>query len=609
MVQDYLLTSLVPCQLPPSILTKLIFLLPIEIMAPLLRKLTHSLIRLSWFGKATNFIIHQTRTQSNPHPTTLVDARNSTFNEFRSTGSDTNKEILDSLEPATARNGHYVPPCMEGTRENILWEIDAWLQDVEAKNILWIKGSPGSGKSTLASSLISRLFKRGRLGSSFAFKRGDITLSDPAVVWRTIAHDLARYDALFASVLVKVLRSGTVDPGRPDIASHFRSLVGEPLTKRHRDSPSDTIPVIVIDALDECGSDPAQVEQRRALLNTFMHWSRLPRTFKLIITGRDDRVPEFLRTICKQIELPTGSEVSTDANSDVRLFFRRRFAEISSANNWPSNEILDTLTTRAGGLFVWANTVVNFVGQGLPCDQLDLVLGGDLGDEDNVTQLYRQILELSFRGIRGRTLDVFNLVVSTILLAKIPLYVVDLPRFTAEPQPSVNFILDKLSSVISIGSDDKIRIQHLSFAEFICDPRRCPQEFYIDCSKASQKMSMMCFQLMRDGLRFNICDLKTSHLPNKNVSDLPERITEKIRDPLLYSCHFWAAHIQDMPAGRDDNAALILEIQDFMHFRFLYWLEVMSVTEQVPAAIRGLLAAANWMQVSIFFCVTKAFEY
>jgi hypothetical protein len=103
---------------------------------------------------------------------------------------------------------------------------------------------------------------------------------------------------------------------------------------------------------------------------------------------------------------------------------------------------------------------------------------------------------------------------------------------------------------------------------------------------------------MRDGLRFNICDLKTSHLLNKDVSDLPERITEKIQDPLLYSCHFWAAHIQDMPTGQEDNAALISEIEDFVHFRFLYWLEVMSVTEQVPAAIRGLLAAASWIQVS-----------
>jgi hypothetical protein len=52
------------------------------------------------------------------------------------------------------------------------------------------------------SSLVSRFTERGQLGANFAFKRGDITLSDPTAVWRTVAHDLARYEA-FARHLFK----------------------------------------------------------------------------------------------------------------------------------------------------------------------------------------------------------------------------------------------------------------------------------------------------------------------------------------------------------------------------------------------------------------------
>ncbi|KIM92382.1 hypothetical protein PILCRDRAFT_121422 [Piloderma croceum F 1598] len=85
--------------------------------------------------------------------------------------------------------------------------------DFHAPNILWIKGSPGSGKSTIASSLVSRLMKSGRLCSHFAFKRGDIMLNDPATVWRTVAHDLSRYDDAYPSILVTVLKSGRVDLG------------------------------------------------------------------------------------------------------------------------------------------------------------------------------------------------------------------------------------------------------------------------------------------------------------------------------------------------------------------------------------------------------------
>jgi hypothetical protein len=231
------------------------------------------------------------------------------------------KETLSALKPVD-RSGYYVQPCMEGTRKNILREIDAWVEDFRAPNTLWIKGSPGSGKSTIASSLVSRLMKSGRLCSYFAFKRGDITLSDPATVWRTVAHDLARYDNAFASILVTALKSGRVDPGRPDIASHFDFLIMEPLTTTHVDSPPHAIPVVVIDALDECGSDPSQAGQRKAFLDTVTHWSRLPATFKLIVTGRDERVPISFRTSCKQIELPTGEEVTMDAKQDISRDWR-----------------------------------------------------------------------------------------------------------------------------------------------------------------------------------------------------------------------------------------------------------------------------------------------
>jgi hypothetical protein len=510
---------------------------------------------------------------------------------------------------------------MEGTRENILGEVDTWLEDFHAPNILWIKGSPGSGKSgfcwrlfdcpllnlvfiylgksTIASSLVSRLMKRRRLGSGFAFRRGDITLSDPAAVWRTIGHDLARYDDPFALILVEVLKSGRVDPGRPDVALHFETLIMEPLMERYKDSQPNDIPVIIIDALDECGFDPSQAGQRQAFLDTVTRWSRLPRTFKLIVTGRDDR---SFRISGKQIVLPTGGEVTMEAKQDVHRFLAQRFAEIGrpSLADWPGGKVLDILTTRAAGLFIWAETVVRFVEQGLPDEQLEHVLNGDFGEGDNVTKLYRQILELSFREANHRMLYVFNQVMAAIILAKIPFHADDLAEFILQPKLSINFILNKLSSVIVVGHDSGIRIAHLSFSEFMCDPRRCPQQFYIDRRKESGKMSMTCFRLMK-GLKFNICDLETSHLANRDVDDLPNRVATKIQRPLLYSCQFWAAHIRDTPTDQSSNAALILEIKDFFYVRFLYWLEVMSVTENITAANVALLATADWIQVSSFF--------
>jgi hypothetical protein len=106
---------------------------------------------------------------------------------------------------------------------------------------------------------------------------------------------------------------------------------------------------------------------------------------------------------------------------------------------------------------------------------------------------------------------------------------------------------------------------------------------------------------MKEGLKFNICDLETSHLLNRDVLDLSERVATKVRHPLLYSCWFWAAHIRDTPTDQVNNAVLIPEIRDFFYIRFLYWLEVMSVTGEVMAANIALLGVASWIQVSDFF--------
>jgi hypothetical protein len=144
---------------------------------------------------------------------------------------DTSQEtVLAALKPVD-RSAYYVTPCMPGTRQWIIDQIHNWLNDVQAPNILWLSGGPGAGKSTIASTLVSQLAEMGRLGSSLFFKRGDIALSDPAVVWRTVAFDLAQVDHIFAGRLMANLKERKVDLLRADIESHFKYLIEDPLTE------------------------------------------------------------------------------------------------------------------------------------------------------------------------------------------------------------------------------------------------------------------------------------------------------------------------------------------------------------------------------------------
>jgi len=113
-------------------------------------------------------------------------------------------------------------------------QIEHWLNDHQAPNILFLSGSPGAGKSTIASTLVSNLQNAGRFGSSFFFKRDDAVLGDPASCWRTIAFHLARCDSIIAQAVVENVKGRKVDLGWAGIESHFKNLIEDPLKELWR---------------------------------------------------------------------------------------------------------------------------------------------------------------------------------------------------------------------------------------------------------------------------------------------------------------------------------------------------------------------------------------
>src|SRR5882762_1865557 len=318
-----------------------------------------------------------------------IDARNSNFNVFPSTGTET---LLTLLKPVRQRR--FPEPCMKGTREGVFRKIDNWLDD-GVHNILWISGCPGVGKSAVMSSLESRLRTMGRFGASFFFDRSDSSFSDPAALWRTVAFELARERPSMAQRLIKNIREARVDPGRPDIELHFKYLIREPLaywvsavvggarreapeTRKVTEELLDSVPeepleannlikppVIIIDALDECGSDDSQSVQRNILFNTLTCWSHLHPSIKLVVTSRDKRIPPSFVSVCDPIVLETGDLVSPEENDDIQTFIECRFARIvpyypSLPPTWPGHSTIKRLTECAAGLFIWAETAIKY---------------------------------------------------------------------------------------------------------------------------------------------------------------------------------------------------------------------------------------------------------
>ena len=191
-------------------------------------------------------------------------------------------------------------------------KIDEWCDDLDASsNILWIKGFPGVGKSAIARKLASKLKSSHRLGSVFFFQRELATVQTPVNFWRTVAFDISREYPSARNAIVTKLKDNKIDLENTDAEELFRSLVEDPL-KQSSDIPRGRLPVVVIDAVDECGGlDGSRSKHRTILLEGIKAWTRLGLRFKLVVTSRpEDDISRALLAISKHAELGSGKSVS-----------------------------------------------------------------------------------------------------------------------------------------------------------------------------------------------------------------------------------------------------------------------------------------------------------
>lgn len=94
-----------------------------------------------------------------------------------------------------------------------------------------------------------------------------------------------------------------------------------------------------------------------------------------------ERMPPSLRSVCHHFALETGDLVSFEANNGIQIFLGQRFADIAATYtslppSWLGMSIISQLTDRAAGLFIWAETVLRYLEQGFPEQQLNLILCG-----------------------------------------------------------------------------------------------------------------------------------------------------------------------------------------------------------------------------------------
>jgi hypothetical protein len=100
---------------------------------------------------------------------------------------------------------------------------------------------------------------------------------------------------------------------------------------------------------------------------------------------------------------------------------------------------------------------------------------------------------------------------------------------------------------------------------------------------------------MKVNLQFNICDLKSSYLPNREDPQLPERVERCIPPHLAYASRFWAAHVHKT----NSDTELAQEIKSFFdHERLVFWIEVLGLLTALGSGTTALALIIEWLQVS-----------
>ena len=144
----------------------------------------------------------------------------------------------------------------------------------------------------------------------------------------------------------------------------------------------------------------------------------------------------------------------------------------------------------------------------------------------------------------------------------------------------------------------RVLAYHKSFSDFIFDEDRSGI-FWCNRAMHHRVLADACFRCMKDGLRFNIANIRSSSVFDVDPM-LADAVKENIHPVLEYSCHNWSYHVSAAAWIIPD--ALHNSISDFLKLRALFWIEAMNLLRLCGLCGSMLQTVHDWVissQVSI----------
>lgn len=529
------------------------------------------------------------------YSTWLVSASEFVILLISSSTSIDGSDILQLLDPvkmdASKRKG-----CLDNTRVTIQQRIIDWVDDrASRKRILWIYGVAGCGKSEL-STTIARFFgdpDKGQLGAFIFFDRDFTERSDPAIVVRTLAYQLASYHPSIGLVIRAAIQNNPNISLSP-LSRQFERLILDPISAV--DLRSKHI-IIIIDALDECGTPDERGDFLDVLVEQFAH---LPSEIRCIVTSRAETDIRDALT-CQRHIFALEFDITLESNTkDILSFLRIRTEEyrkkrsnrsLKLRSDWPGEDVLSELVDQASGLFVWAFIALKFIQSHSPQKNLDIILRRQVAPsaEGALDTLYRTALENSGHWDDEDFVKDFRAAMGAILVAREPLTVTAIDNIlNSQEERAPSHAIMSLSCVLQ--TRPLVRVLHPSFSEFLLDKKRCKrEEWHFVASAHHRSLALQCLDRMDVKLKQNVCDLTISKPWNDDA----------LTKDLSYSCRFWVDHICVI---KEDYPQLVNRLHDVLTRHLLHWLEAMSILRRSRGVSSSLDRLSRWLSVSINHC-------
>jgi len=420
--------------------------------------------------------------------------------------------------------------CHPGTRETVIKLIMEWIEHSPPETgVLWLYGPAGAGKSSIMQKIaeLLRQMQSPFYAGSFFFARDIPERERSSALFLTLAYQIAHYIPGMAKLVNEVMISQpSVTTKTMEVQSQL--LIIEPLKALLPQSPPAHVnsPIVIVDGLDECDT-PVQQQGILSCIADAVSKHRVHLRF--LIASRPEfwidrsfsSVPlkDATRTICL-------NDFEYESTKDIQTFLRDGFAKILDQNPdvmsgvmkpWPSTTIIDHFTAMASCQFVYASTILKFIGDYTddfldPQTKLNILLELDRDERkpafSSLDQLYKKILTVYPRK------DTLKTVLGGILANIGP---TALHIFMGINKNETSMVLRAISSLIKVTTeafkpngdadldaflgipDPCIQYCHRSFPEFLEDERRSG-EFSMKTESFSDHLVDRAFDWLLKGI-------------------------------------------------------------------------------------------------------------